>query len=276
VELEVNGGGSFEAPCGNSYNLPASQWRFIALPCDPGASNSVLDIFGDDLLPADYGIRWVLYSRDELADQYQYVPNVASVLNQGEAYFLYSDDRALLDMTGTATVLTNRADCPSPDNNCYVIPLVKPVDTSSTLSNALGHPLPYPVNWADFRIAAADGSGSPMTPSEAEANNYVAKVAHKYTGSAYVPYDDVTPGYDEGAMGAYDGFWVKTLGASLNTGELVLLVPNMRSPGVITTDSTVSATLEASSTISSSSTKTKTKIPPGLAKRDAHRQSHRD
>jgi len=274
VELEVNGGGSVEAPCGNSYNLPADQWRFIALPCDPGASNSLLDIFGDDLVPADYGTRWAMYSRDELAGQYEFVPNVASVLNQGEAYFLYSEDAALLDIAGTATTLTNRPDCPSPDNNCYVIPLIKPVDDVSTMFNALGHPLPYPVDWADFRIAAADGSGSPMTPSEALANNYLSKIANKYTGSAYVPYDDVTPGYDEGALGAWDGFWVETLGDSLNTGELVLLVPNMRSPGVITTDSTTAVTAEA--TTMATSTKTKTKIPPGLAKRDAHRQSHRD
>jgi len=264
--------------CGKSYNLPANQWRLIAMPCDPDTSNSLLEIFGDDLVPADYGIRWAIYSRDELADQYQFVPNVASVLNQGEAYFLYSEDATLLDIAGIATTLTNRPDCPSPDNNCFVIPLKKPVDNVSTLSNALGHPLPYPVDWADFRIAAADGSGSPMTPSEALANNYLSKVANKYTGSAYVPYDDVTPGYDEGALGAWDGFWVETLGDSLNTGELVLLVPNMRSPGVITTDSTTAVTAVATTLAASTSTntKTKTKIPPGLAKRDAHRQSHRD
>jgi hypothetical protein len=116
-----------------------------------------------------------------------------------------------------------------------------------------------------------------MTPSEALANDYLSKTANKYTGSAYVPYDDVTPGYDEGALGAYDGFWVETLGGSLNTGELVLLVPNIRSPGVITTDSTEAVTLQSSTLEApTAGTKSWTKTPPGLARRDAHRQNHRN
>ena len=259
--------------CSKNYNLPANQWRFISLPCDPGTSNSVSDIFGDDF-PADtYDVSWVIFKRDELNDQYIRITDPATSLQQGKGYFFYSLNASLLDVAGTATTLTTRADCPSPDNKCFVIPLVKPVNDTSTLFNALGHPLPYPVDWADFRIVAADGTGSPMTPSEALANNYLSKVAHKYTGSAYVPYDDVTPGYDEGALGAYDGFWVETLGDSFHA-DLVLLVPNMRSPGVITTDTVAASTLE--STTLATSTSVKTKVPPGLAKREAHRQSHRD
>lgn len=276
VELEVYGGaGSGGDPCGAAYNLPANQWRFISLPCDPGSSNSIADIFGDDLTPADYGIRWVLFERDEIGDQYLRLPDVTSVLHQGQAYFAYSMDAGLLDTTGTVTTLTNRPDCPSPDNNCFVIPLVKPATTESTLFNALGHPLPYPVDWADFRIVASGDLDSPMTPSGALAKNYMSKVVYKYTGSAYVPFDDVTPGYDEGALGAYDGFWVEALGDSLNTGDLSLLIPNLRSPGVITTDSAVATTLEATSANTNPGVKTR-KIPPGLAKRDAHRKRHRD
>jgi len=45
VELEVFGGSVAGNPCGNGYNLPANQWRLISLPCDPGTSNTVLEIF---------------------------------------------------------------------------------------------------------------------------------------------------------------------------------------------------------------------------------------
>ena len=136
-------------------------------------------------------------------------------------------------MTGNGTPLSYNEHCPSADNHCYEIPLVKPVDAGSTLFNALGHPFSYPVDWKDVRLVI-DGA-SPMTPSEALANNYLSKVAHKYSGSAFIPYDDVTPGYDEGSLGAFDGFWVELLAGSLGTGNLSLLIPTIRSPGVITT-----------------------------------------
>jgi len=260
--------------CGNSYNLPAKQWRFISLPCNPGASNSILDLFGDDLPPADYAANWLLWDKDAASNQYNAIVDINTAIVQGKGYYLYSVDSGLLDMTGTATPQMSSANCQSPDQNCFEIPLVKPADPASTYFNALGHPFPYPVDWADFRIVAVGDLDSPMTPSQALAKNYLSKVAYKYTGSAFAPYDDVTPGYDEGAFGAWDGFWVKTLGGSLSTGDLTLLIPNTRSPGVITTDSAEAISIE--NTAVTAKTNEKTKIPPGLAKRDTHRKSHRD
>jgi hypothetical protein len=269
---------SFDNPddvCGGTYRLPANQWRFVSLPCDPGPSNSILEIFGDDLVPADYGTTWIMYDWEEAGERYLVLPNTAAALHQGEGYFLLSLNQGLLDMTGTATPLTNSPDCPSPDSNCFEIPVVKPAGPGTTMWNALGHPLPFPVNWADVRIVAAGDPDSPMTPSEALAKDYLSKVTYKYTGSAYVPFDDVTPGYDEGALGVYDAFWVETLGGSLGTGDLSLLIPNVRSPGIITTDLAAASTLEAASTVTTSGTKVE-KVPPGLARRDEHRKKHRE
>ena len=276
VELSVSSSVIVGNTCGNSYNLPANQWRFISLPCDPGTSNYISDLFSDDLLYADYTVRWIMWDKDNASNQYNPILDINTPLEQGKGYYFYTLDSGLLDMTGTSTPQTNSAECSSADQNCYEIPLVKPVDMDSTFFNALGHPFPYPVDWADFRIVATGDTDSPLTPSEALAKNYLSKVAHKYSGSAFIPYDDITPGYDIGALGAYDGFWVETLGGSLevDTGDLFLLIPNTRSPGVITTASGPAATIEGAA--AAGKTDAMTEIPPGLAKRDAHRKRHRD
>jgi hypothetical protein len=286
--------------CGNGYNLPANQWRLISLPCLP-VSKKVSDIFADDI-SGIYGTNWILYKYDELSESYVWL-NANSNLKQGVGYWVIALDSAVLDVDGTATPLVNNANCPSSDNLCFEIPLQKPT-AGNILHNMLGHPLPYPVNWANVRIAA-DG-GAVYTPSGASASNYVSKEFWKYTGNSYAVFDDVTPGYDHGALGAFDGFWVKLLGESPNIGDLTLLIPTIRSKGVITTalisepeeltGSVLPRTSGASSDIdysgkssswlafqtSMSSEPTTGKsastnwnhLAPGLAKRDAHRSVH--
>ena len=275
------GGLSSGGACGGTYNLPANQWRLISLPCDPGVSNTVSDLFGDDLDIASYGSRWVMYARDEASDQYVSL-GTDDTLSQGEGLFMYSLDAGPLDTSGTATSLVNSADCTSADNNCFEIPLFKPADNLSQLSNMLGHPLPYPVNWRNFRLRVNGDPDSPLTPSEAEARGFMKKVTYKYSGSAYVPFDDVTPGYDHGALGAFDGFWVRLMENSFGAGDITLLVPNTRSDGVITTDAVVAESnlmqaeaYSSESVLSKSAKASARKTPPGLAKREAHRQAHR-
>lgn len=268
-------------PCGGTYRLPADQWRLIALPCEPDVTDTVASLFGDDLNMADYGSRWVMYTRNEAADQYAILGS-GDPVTQGEGIFLFSLDAGLLDTSGTATSLVNSVDCPSPDGNCFEIPLVKPADDLSERYNMLGHPLPYPVNWANFRLRVDGDPDSPLTPSEAQAKGFMMKETYKYSGSAYVPFDDVTPGYDHGALGSFDGFWVGMLDNSFNAGDMTLLVPNTRSGGVITT---VAAVPESSSLQTASysgdnvtlktATQSTDKVSPGLARREEHRNRHR-
>ena len=274
------GGLSSGDTCGGTYNLPANQWRLIALPCEPDVTDTVATLFGDDLNLADYDSRWVMYTRNEATDEYVKLGSSDPVA-QGEGIFLFSLDAGLLDTSGTATPLINSADCPSPDGDCFEIPLVKPADGSSERLNMLGHPLPYPVNWANFRLRV-NGEDSPLTPSEAEAKGFMMKETYKYSGSAYVPFDDVTPGYDHGALGSFDGFWVRMLENSFSAGNMTLLVPNNRSGGVITTanatpeSSSLQAVAYSGDTVSSKTARhSSAKVSPGLAKREEHRNRHR-
>jgi hypothetical protein len=142
-----------------------------------------------------------------------------------------------------------------------------------------------------------------LSPSEALAKGYFSKEMHKYTGSAYAVFDDVTPGYEEGALGAFDGIWVKVLDGSLATGDLSLLIPPIRTAGVITTavlekvrpdpvavngDAPFSPLADAGrdatwldilalliDDVAAAPGNSQRPISPGLAKRDAHRNRHR-
>ena len=69
------------------------------------------------------------------------------------------------------------------------------------------------------------------------------------------------------------------LGGSLSAGDLTLLTPNIRSPGVITTASSepMKNTLDSLNSKAAAATiGDNSKIPPGLANHDAHRKAHRD
>ena len=290
--------------CGNAYNLPQQQWRLISLPCNPGVTNTPTGQFGDDI-SGTYGTDWLMYEYDGVNNKYNSLSD-SSALAQGNGYWLISLNKATLDVTGTATPLSFSANCPAPTNECFEIALQKPPGAGLEQYNMLGHPLPYPVNWADVRIVANGDPDSPFTPSGALAKGYFSKVMQKYTGSAYAAFDDVTPGYEEGALGAYDGIWVKVLDGSLGSGALSLIIPPIRAPGIITT-----ALLDKAQSVSDAglnqagsepyisvnkdhtlnwlnilnllieevtaapSNKWK-QVPPGLAKRDAHRNSHRN
>ena len=50
-------------PCRQTTNLTNGQWRQIALSCDPGTSNTVADVFGDDLT-GTYGTNWIVHERN--------------------------------------------------------------------------------------------------------------------------------------------------------------------------------------------------------------------
>ena len=290
--------------CGDGYELPANQWTMISLPCDPGASNTVSDLFDDDFVGA-YGTTWRVFERDEDTNQYVLLASDTPLI-QGQGYWIKTSETGVtLDLTGTGTAgsLTVSADCPDPTNGCLEIPLTPPTAPDTALFNLQGHPFPYSVDWADVRIRVAGDVSSPFTPEGANSSGYLSKNVYTYNGNAYDTFDDVTPGM-QGVLGAYDGIWVEALNNTLSSGDLTLLVPPTRSFGIImaSQDAAVGGlqdflaaadatpakrNLDIKKIIwwdfwvdwlipqahAASLTHTK-KTPPGLSKRDAHRATH--
>lgn len=230
VLLGLNLSYSHAQLCGPGTSLVAGRWTMISLPCLP-ASNTVQDVFGDDLGNADYDFRWVVYEYNESIDTYVKL-TLASPLNQGESYWILSLDNASVGFTGTATPLTTgNANCPSP-SGCFEVMLTPPDTNVSTRQNMAGHPFPFDVDWADV-VVEVDGVAH--TPSAADTAGLVSKTINKYNGSSYSPFDDTTPGMT-GVLNTYDGFWVETLGGSAGK-SVKLLIGDTKQPPVAQDDS---------------------------------------
>jgi len=211
----------YDFPCGFGGGLEAGRWKMIGLPCDPGAADTVEDVFGDNLDPADYGTEWIVYKRDEVNDIYTPL-GLASSLVQGTGYWIYNEDWAVWDVTGSATDWTTSGLCVSP-KGCFEEPLASPASAGTHRWNLVGHPGNTTTNWSGVAVLV---DGTRFAPYEAEAAGYVSKTIHTWTGAAYDAFDDVTPGM-EGMLKAHDGFWVDVLGPSWDKSVSLLIADGM-------------------------------------------------
>ncbi len=220
VEGILNAGSAYanRFECGFGGGIAPGRWTMIGIPCDMGASNTVEDVFGDNLTPAQYGLSWVLYKRDEATDRYVRL-NLTSILELGEGYWLKSSNWGVWDVSGSLTQWVQSGLCSSP-KGCYEVTLVPPATpTSGYRPNLVGHPGNKSTDWSAVGVLV---DGSLYTPSDAEAAGYVSKTIFKYNGSAYDSYDDATPGL-VGTLESQEGIWVLVQeGASGHTVKLLI------------------------------------------------------
>jgi len=211
-DIEVSGPLSQAGYTGDTYALPAEQWRIIGLPRDPGSADTVSDLFGDDLDIADYDNGWIVFERNKVTDAYEALSET-SPLNMGEGYWIYSYDPAILDIPGLPTTATYSQECP---NGCFEIPLIKASSvTGSHRYNLIGHPFDHTVDWGDVRVKVESGGVSTFyTPSAAELAGYFSRILYKYSGSSWEVFTDTTPG-TLGALEEFDGGLVKVLGGPI-------------------------------------------------------------
>jgi trimeric autotransporter adhesin len=216
--------------CACDYALPAEQWRMIALPCK-AAAPTVSAVFGDDLAPADYGSRWILYRRNVATSSYEAL-GLSTEMTQGRGYWIKSLDAATLDVSGGMTPTV----CPAASrySSCFDIALT---GSGGGLQNLSGHPFSSLVDWADVRFVSG---GMEYTPAEAQTAGLASKIVYKWNGGAYEPYDGETPGM-EGSLSEWDGIWVKAF------VEATLRVPT--ATAVAKGETLVAASMPASETI---------------------------
>ncbi len=214
---------SFSTACGNGRDLPANTWLMTAPSCQPDPAD-IGSQYGDDL-GGTYGSTWISYKWDAAAQQYPPPMVAAEPLDiAGIGNWLYSTNAGTLDISGTATPTTDCASCGWPGQRCFAIDLVVPPAGASRW-NFVGNPFPYAVNWADVRVSSSvNGSSWTLrTPSEADAS-VMRKTFHRWTGSAYEPKDDATPG-SIGTLLPQEAVWIKTLAADPSITKIKLLIP---------------------------------------------------
>jgi len=193
---------SWSCTCSGSTALTAGEWQMIGLPCSPTGA-TMGDIFGDDLPPADYDSRWVMYEWDRAAEQYTKL-GLGSALEQGRGYWIRTlDSGQSIGVDGRPTATSCSASPSFSVVGCFSEPLN---GSAAGRWNMIGHPMAYTVNWGDVRFV--DDAGNERTPSQAEAHGVASKNLYTWNGSAYQTWDDVTPGM-LGTLGVFEGQWVK-------------------------------------------------------------------
>ncbi len=193
----------FQSPCSASVALTAGQWKMISLPCDPGSTDTVADVFGDDMT-GTYGTDWIVFERDEAFGVYSAL-TLGSSLEMGVGYWVKTVD------TGETLAM----DSLSP--TVIEVPLVADADG---LQNLVGHPFGFDVCWADVRVI--DGSSvltldqaDPVIGSmracdmvPADASCVMSRTMTQWNGASYSPFDGSTPGA-EGTLSEFDALWVE-------------------------------------------------------------------
>ena len=127
--------------CGPVINQDANVWGMVGIPCDPGANNTVADVFSQ-LGAANYNVTWVLWRRtyDDVAGD-QYVKLAAnSEVFMGEALWLYTT-QAIVNLQYMAAGAT-----PGPSFILEDIPKY----LGSPRDFMVAGPYSSPVNFADF------------------------------------------------------------------------------------------------------------------------------
>ena len=205
--------------CAASLELVTGQWKQISIPCDPGGSATVTDILANDL-DGIYGTNWVVHRRDESTTSYVQLA-LGDSLSIGEGYWLKSNlPNQVVGMSGATNSLTD-----SPLTGVLAAPSAG-CGGSAGQCNKVGHPHDFSVCWADvlvddggsiLSLAAVDPAG--VCQSTGGATCIMSRVAYKWNGAAYAPFDGATPGM-EGTLVPWDGIWV-----SANKSGIELRIP---------------------------------------------------
>ena len=198
--------------CSETFDLTGGAWTQISLACNPGSGDSVEKVFGDDLA-GTYDTNWVVFERDAASQSYVKLLEGDPVA-VGESYWILSDQAGQIDAQGIDNVVTTTelvaddtdfAGCASSAGRC----------------NMVGHPHKFDVCWADVEIidgastlslSQADPAGACQSANAAANGCVMSRIAHKWTGAGYEPFDGTTPGM-QGTLVAWDGFWVSAVKA---------------------------------------------------------------
>lgn len=215
--LDINTSTPPTADCG-SYTLPNSQWRQISLPCDPGQSNTVNDVLGDDGL-GTYTTDWSLFRFDASSNAYVQ-PAITDSLEQGVGYWIVqnSGSSKTLDVPAGSvpTPVTETAVCPAGVDGCFEIPLG--TRSNTTQWNLIGHPFNNSQPLAGVQIANTSSDCSDGCALDTDqAASIINTVLWTYDGSAY---SEITTA---GTLNAWTGYWLSSQSAAHGTDPRLII-----------------------------------------------------
>ncbi len=188
------------------HSLPSNEWHQISLPLDPGVSNTVAEIFGDDEL-GEYGTEWIIYRYDTVQDNYVAL-TLSDTLSQGTGYWIIqlTGSPKTLDMpvNSTITPVTSPDSCSG--ERCFQVSLG--TEANDNQWNMIGYPFNTTGRFTEARIITTDTiCSSGCTITEAEIAGLFHSQVWTYDGTGYVTVDSTNENLDP-----WLGYWAATLG----------------------------------------------------------------
>lgn len=210
-----------------THTLPLGEWSLISLPADPGSEGTIENLFGDDLPTDEYGStgRWVMYTYDTSAGQYQQLP-LDTLLKPHAGYWIVQiiSDVVELDIPETLAPLTGSVLSACDEGKaCDAYPLVR--SSEEVVWNLVGYSSETLHTFGESRFLSTDGPcAEGCSPEQARsanvANNFLYKFNPSDDGSLYEIVDEST------AMQPWDGYWLATLPGE-ETLQWILPVANL-------------------------------------------------
>ncbi len=198
----------------NTHTLPNNKWHQISLPYNPGANNTVNNIFGNDGL-GTYDIDWVLFSYNAASNSYV-KPLLNDTLRQGIGYWIiqFTGSDKILDMPQSDTPTINHAACSS--GRCFKIPLG--TQAGNVQWNMIGHPFSSSIPFNNTRISTTSICSSGCTIENAFDNDIFHNQLWSYDGSSYKIVDT-----NSGILDPWLGYWAGTLENSDGTAPSLFI-----------------------------------------------------
>ena len=192
------------------YELPSGQWRLISLPADPGAKNTVREVFADNIT-TNYDDNWVVYSYASQAGKYLRI-GLDESLEQGVGYWIIqnSGETIWLDMPNESV----------PVSSPFKVILSPPKENESTGWNMVGYPFDKAKKFSDYRIKTSSGvcAEERCDPVKAEQNSIFHDEIWRYAENKYQMLEG------DGLLNPWDGFWCATLENSRTVGPVELSI----------------------------------------------------
>ncbi len=209
--------------CKVTFDLPSNQWRQISLPCDPGTSNKVSDVFAN--MPGVYGTDWIMFRYDEASGAYQDV-TMAGTLEQSKGYWIIqqSGSNATLSMPQGSTPAATM-DCVSSPRGCVETPLS--IQASWTM---IGYPHYAQGTFGNLSLVTNSSLCAKDLPyrdgcslSEAESFDISADKLWTYNGSNYVEIKNHSD-----VLKPWTAYWVGFLSRAGEFGAKGIVTPRVK------------------------------------------------
>ena len=207
-------------PVARAYTLQNNLWSLLTIPAN-GASQTIGQLFGDDLPTSTYGENWIIYTFNPQSQSFD-SPTIDSVLEQGDGFWM-------IQGTGTDVTIDLPDDVSDGDaelstacaslEGCFSARLL--TSATSTRWSLIGAPFASPIDINNIRVTSSTGNcsqGCDLEQAKSEGLLVSEQWAYDTTNGQYEALSRLSN------WEPWQGFWINAAALPAGT-DLTVLFP---------------------------------------------------